>query len=88
MYGHPAFSGHGSEKIDSIESLVTSLKRRQLLRPHGRFLLTMQNRKVNVNLLPNDFIEFDGEVPPLAVERQLEGEFATTHAYLNDDVNY
>ena len=84
MYGHPSCSGFGPDKVDSIDVLIASLKHRQALKPNGRFKLTVSGRRVKVNLLPGELIEFNGEVLTIHDERQIDGELATTPGYLDD----
>jgi hypothetical protein len=86
MYGHPALTAFGPERIDSLSALVEAVKRRQLLRPQGRLAVTLGERKFGVNLLPNGFIEWDGSVPPLPVERQIEHEIGRLGALLDDEI--
>lgn len=87
MYGNPEYSGFGPEKIDSLSSLIVSLKRRQLLKPRGRFKLTVQGKRIRVNLLPTELIEFDGEVLALAAERQMDSELGNAQGFLDDDID-
>ena len=57
---------------------------RQALKPNGQFKLTVSGRRVKVNLLPGELIEFNGEVLTIQDERQIDGELATTPGYLDD----
>jgi hypothetical protein len=86
MYGHPALTAFGPERIDSLSALVEAVKRRQLLKPHGRLTVRLAEKSFGVNLLPNGFIEWDGVVAPLAVERQIEQEMGRFGALLDDEI--
>ena len=86
MYGHPAFSAFGPERVDSLSALVEAVKRRQLLKPQGRLAVTLAGKKFGVNLLPNGFIEWGGSVPPLTLQRQIEDEISRLGALLEDEI--
>ena len=86
MYEHPGLTAFGPERINSLSTLVDAVKRRQLLKPHGgRLTVRLAGKSFGVNLLPNGFIEWDGSVPPLAVERQIEEELDRFGALLDDE---
>lgn len=84
MYGHSSCTGFGQERVDSIQTLIASIKRRQLLKPQGQFRLKLGNRQVKVSLLPSELIEFDGEVLALPDERRFEERLAASPGYLGD----
>ncbi len=71
MYGAPTL-GYGTEVVKSFKALIDSIKRRQLLRPRSRLAMCLAGGEFAVNLLPNGFVELDGVVPPLAVEKEIE----------------
>lgn len=71
MYG-VAKVGYGSEAVQSLNALIDAIKRRQVLRPRSLFAMCLAGVHFAVKLLPNGFIEVDGVVPPLTVEKEIE----------------
>ena len=86
MYGHPVLMAFGPERVDSLPALVEAVKRRQLLKPQGGLAVTLGGKKFGINLLRNGFIELDGSVPPLQVQRQIEHEIGSLGALLEDEI--
>ena len=71
MYGAPKV-GYGTEVVQSFNTLIDSIKRRQVLRPRSLFAMCLAGVDFAVKLLPNGFVEVDGVVPPLSVEKEIE----------------
>jgi hypothetical protein len=72
-YGTSTLS-YGSEAVVSFTNLIEAIKRRQLLRPRSKLALKVGGGPVPVNLLPNGYIELDGKVPSIALEKYLDWE--------------
>lgn len=71
MYGAPKV-GYGTEVVQSFNALIDAIKRRQVLRPRSIFAMCLAGVDFAVNLLPNGFVEVDGVVPQLTVEKEIE----------------
>ena len=71
MYGAPNV-GYGTEVVQSFNALIDAIKRRQVLRPRSLFAMCLAGVDFAVKLLPNGFVEVDGVVPPLTVEKEIE----------------
>ena len=71
MYAMPAL-GYGTEVVSSFKTLIDAVKRRQSLRPRSKLAIKLAGGEFRVNLLSNGFIELDGKVPPMAVEKEIE----------------
>lgn len=86
MYGHPQLTTLGIERVSSIGNLVEAIKRRQMMKPSGRFSMLLGNREFAVNLLQSGHLEIDGKVPSMAIEREFEEAIASIGAQLDDVV--
>jgi len=84
MYGSPAYSGLGSERIVSVRSLVDAMKRRQILKPAGKFELDVGGDKLRVDLIASGHIEVNGAVQPLSIERLLDEALQEVGGTLDD----
>jgi hypothetical protein len=71
MYGSPTM-GYGVDVVRSSNALNDALEHRQALHPKNRFALRVAGRENKVKLLPNGLVEWDGEVPSIAVEKRLD----------------
>lgn len=83
MYG-AATLGYGNEAVFSFNSLVDAIKRFQLVRPRCKLAMKIGDAKIQVNLLSNGFIELDGKVQPVAIEREIEDVIAQYGAILEE----
>ena len=83
MYG-VASLGYGSEMVQSFNALIDAIKRRQVLRPRSLFAIWLAGVEIAVKLLPNGFIELDGVVPPLTIEKEIEDAMKQYGATLNE----
>lgn len=83
MYGAPKV-GYGTEVVQSFNSLIDSIKRRQVLRPSSLFAMCLAGVDFAVKLLPNGFLELDGVVPPLSIEKEIEAAMKKFGAVLEE----
>ena len=83
MYGAPKV-GYGTEVVQSFNALIDSIKRRQVLRPRSLFAMCLAGVDFAVKLLPNGFVEVDGVVPPLTVEKEIEDALQEFGAILEE----
>lgn len=67
MYAYP-----GLAPVISFEAMIMIAKTFQITRPQGKLALCLMGEKKQVNLLPNGFVELDGVVETLAVEREID----------------
>ena len=83
MYGAPKV-GYGTEVVQSFNTLIDSIKRRQVLRPRSLFAMCLAGVDFAVKPLPNGFVEVDGVVPPLTVEKEIEDAMKKFGAILEE----
>ena len=83
MYGAPNV-GYGTEVVQSFNALIDAIKRRQVLRPRSLFAMCLAGVDLAVKLLPNGFVEVDGVVPPLTVEKEIEDALQEFGAILEE----
>ena len=83
MYGAPKV-GYGTEVVQSFNALIDAIKRRQVLRPRSLFAMCLAGVDFAVMLLPNGFVEVDGVVPPLTVEKEIEDAMKEFGAILEE----
>lgn len=83
MYG-AATIGYGHEAVFSFNALIDAVKRRQLIRPRAKLAMKIGDASIPVNLLPNGFVELDGKVQPVAVEKEIEDVIAQFGAVLEE----
>ena len=83
MYGAPKV-GYGTEVVQSFNALIDAIKRRQVLRPRSLFAMCLAGVDFAVTLLPNGFVEVDGVVPPLTVEKEIEDAMKEFGAILEE----
>ena len=83
MYGAPKV-GYGTEVVQSFNALIDAIKRRQVLRPRSLFAMCLAGVDFAVKLLPNGFVELDGVVPPLTVEKEIEDAMKEFGAILEE----
>lgn len=76
--------GYGTEVVQSFNALIDSIKRRQVLRPRSLFAMCLAGVDFAVKLLPNGFVEVDGVVPPLTVEKEIEDAMKEFGAILEE----
>jgi len=86
MYGCPGFA-FGTEAVASMNHLIDAIKRRQILRPRSKLMLLVGDKTLAVNLLPNGFIELDGQAQAVSVERRVEEAMAKFGAFLQERVS-
>jgi len=67
MYGYPNLF-----PVVSLSALLTIVKNFQVARPLGRIALCLKGEKLKVGVLSNGYVELDGVVPTLAVEREID----------------
>lgn len=84
MYGHPSMTAFGPERVSSVSELAEAIKRRQLLKPAGRYGLLAGGASFAVGLLPSGHIEIDGTVPPLHLEREFDAMLRQSPALVED----
>ncbi len=61
-----------TEAVQSFKSLIDAIKRFQISRPSSKLVIKLAGVVFGVNLLSNGFIELDGKVPPVAIEKEIE----------------
>ena len=83
MYGAPNV-GYGTEVVQSFNALIDAIKRRQVLRPRSLIAMCLAGVDFAVKLLPNGFVEVDGVVPPLTVEKEIEDALQEFGAILEE----
>lgn len=83
MYG-AATIGYGHEAVFSFKALIDGVKRLQLIRPRSKLAMKIGDASIPVNLLSNGFIELDGKVQPVAVEKEIEDVIAQYGAVLEE----
>lgn len=83
MYGAP-YLGYGCEIVHSFNTLIDAIKRRQLLRPRSKLAINLVGGDIEVNLLTNGFVELDGKVQPVAVEKEIEDAMQQFGAVLKE----
>lgn len=83
MYG-AATLGYRPEAVFSFKSLIDAIKRCQLIRPRAKLAMKIGDASIPVNLLPNGFVELDGKVQPVAVEKEIEDVIAQYGAILEE----
>ena len=83
MYGAPKV-GYGTEVVQSFNALIDAIKRRQVLRPRSLFAMCLAGVDFAVKLLPNGFVEVDGVVPPLSIEKEFEAAMKKFGAVLEE----
>jgi len=61
-----------TEVVQSFKSLIDAIKRLQISRPSSKLVIKLAGVVFGVNLLSNGFIELDGKVAPVAIEKEIE----------------
>lgn len=82
MQQQHSLSGSNPEKIASLASLVEAIKQNQVATPSAKFRLTVGEMKFRVNLLPFGYIEVDGRVQSLSLEKAFDRAIAIEGATL------
>lgn len=85
MYG-AAKVGYGTEVVHSFNVLIDAIKLRQVLRPRSIFAICLAGVDFAVKVLPNGFVEVDGVVPPLIVEKEIENAMQKFGALLEEEL--
>jgi len=67
MYAYP-----GLAPVISFKAMIQIAKHFQITCPQGKLALWLMGEKMQVNVLPNGFVELDGVVETLAVEREID----------------
>ena len=83
MYGAP-YLGYGCEIVHSLNTLIYAIKRRQVLRPRSKLAINLAGGDIEVNLLANGFVELDGKVQPVAIEKEIEDAMQQFGAVLKE----
>lgn len=83
MYGAPTLD-YGTEVVRSFKTLIDAVKRRQVLRPRSNLAISLAGGDFAVSLLPNGFVELDGKVLPLAIEKEIEDAMQEYGAVLKE----
>ncbi len=83
MYGAATLK-YGNEAVFSFNALIDAIKRCQLVRPRSKLAMKIGDASIPVNLLANGFIELDGKVQPVAVEKEIEDVIAQFGAVLEE----
>jgi len=68
--------------VISFKAMIQIAKHFQITRPQGKLALWLMGEKKQVNLLPNGFVELDGVVETLAVEREIDEAIQQHGAFL------
>lgn len=70
------------EHVASLAGLLEAIKQTQVAKPRARFALDLGGESFSLNLLPSGYLEVDGQVRPLEVERAFDQALASVGATL------
>lgn len=72
MYGIPGYGYGCAEVVHSFPNLIDAIKRFEIQQPRSHHAIHLAGCEIGVKLLPNGFVELDGVVPTLSLEREVE----------------
>ena len=83
MYGLPEI-GYGGEVVTSLAGLIDAVKARQLVNPGAKLTMKIEGDVFGVRLLTNGWIELDGVVPTMALEKAVDSAMHQRGAVLQE----